>query len=494
MFGWARWGIGGSCVCVAALVFGMNLRGQVPETAPSVAGDKVTLAGVPIGGKTTEEVTKVAEDLAARLLSAPVVVREGRRSEQTTPRKLGAEVKTDDAVSAVFQASSERGNLIDRIRVKFTGPDAQDVPLAVRVAPEGVSRGLRRFSERLGTEPVNARLTKVNGQFRSTPSKPGRKLDAAALAKALQTALDKPEFRAELAASVADGVSEAEWRKAQSPLTLKATTRAADAEVTLKDLEPITHRLATYSTSLGSSSRNRVHNIRLASRAIDGTVVLPGRTFSYNDVVGHRVASAGYREAPVIIEGQLQSGIAGGICQVSTTLYNAGLLADLQVVRRSHHAFPVAYVPSGRDATVVDGAIDLRLKNRLEHPIALDTKVVGSKMVVHIYGHPDDQREVDILRRGGARYVVISRVVKQDGKIIRREVVSRDSYRPKPGAAPRVASSATTTPRRRRTPSRTVRRSPAGPTSVPSAPAPPAAAPISTPSAPADDASQSTPE
>src|SRR5205085_12487523 len=129
----------------------------------------------------------------------------------------------------------------------------------------------------------------------------------------------------------------------------------------------------------------------------------PGDIFSYNETVGPRVPSAGFREAPVIIHGELQSGTGGGICQVSSTLYNAALLADLTIVRRSHHAFPVHYLPAGRDATVVDGALDFKFKNSLKYPIAIDAKVVKRRVVFNLYGHPDDQRQVEIASSGVSR-------------------------------------------------------------------------------------------
>src|SRR5205807_8651585 len=162
-------------------------------------------------------------------------------------------------------------------------------------------------------------------------------------------------------------------------------------------------RLVTFSTSLGGSSKNRVHNIELACRAIDGTVLLPGDIFSYNETVGPRVPSAGFREAPVIIHGELQTGTGGGICQVSSTLYNAVLLADLTVLRRSHHAFPVHYLPAGRDATVVDGALDFKFKNTLKNAIAIDAKVVKRRVVFNLYGDPGEHREVEIVSSGAAR-------------------------------------------------------------------------------------------
>src|SRR5439155_24386156 len=148
----------------------------------------------------------------------------------------------------------------------------------------------------------------------------------------------------------------------------------------------INTRLATYSTALGGSSSNRRHNIRVACQAIDGTVLLPGDVFSYNNVVGPRSERAGFRTAPVIIRGELVPGTGGGICQVSSTLYNAALLADLKIVRRSHHQFPVHYVPPGRDATVAYGSLDLRFANSLSEPIALDVKSSGSRVIVHVFG------------------------------------------------------------------------------------------------------------
>jgi vancomycin resistance protein YoaR len=292
------------------------------------------------------------------------------------------------------------------------------------------------------------------------PGGAGRDLDAAALARTVKTTLNQTRLRAAIAVSLTAQPDRAEWLKAQTPIEITATLRPSEGRVTAKHLEGITATLATFSTSLGSSSSNRVQNVRLACRAIDGLVLLPGDVFSYNNVVGPRVPRAGYREAPVIVRGKLQPGIGGGICQVSSTLYNAVLLADLEIVRRQHHSFPVSYLPAGRDATVSYGSIDFRFRNSLPHPIALDAKVVGRRVVFQVHGHRDDRKEVRIVQsnqssvKAGAttvtdprlprgrrvvdsaakpgRRVTVARIVSQDGKVIRRDVVSRDYYRPFP--------------------------------------------------------------
>lgn len=461
-----RWGTGGfvGCAAVGALAFAIQAPSRSAQSGAAPA--RVSVAGLPVEGKRAEEIEKLAGEYAARVLALPIRVRSGKRATLISPAGLGVKVAVARAVEAAVEAPPA-GSLFDRIRERFTGPPERNIDLELEVPEAGVSEGLKRFSAMIGIEPREARLTKVAGKFRSTPPKPGKELDAAALAETLRARLADEALRARIAASLAEQPRRSDWLKAQTPLELEAATRDAVARITLEHLAPITTRLTTYSTSMGASSRNRVHNVRLACQAIDGTVLLPGDVFSYNDTVGPRVAGAGFKEAPVIVRGKLVPGTGGGICQVSSTLYNASLLADLEIVRRRHHAFPVAYVPAGRDATVVDGVIDFRFKNRLKHPIAIDSKVVGGRVIVHLYGHADDKAEVSIVSGGvstvgaglktipdpqlpkGRRVVVeparsgkrvtVSRIVKKAGREVRKEVISRDYYRPFDGVV-RVGS------------------------------------------------------
>lgn len=391
-----RWGAGG-VVCCATVVVGMLSVGAWSQPTPTgVARDASFLAGVPVAGKTPEEVKTIARDLAARLQGLPLGVRYGQRLEKTTPEKLGAKVDIDKALAELFDPNAENSNLLDRIRERFTGPDQRDVALPITLAEAGVAKGLQRFSIRIGAEPRDARLTLVKDKLTPIPPKPGKELDPAALAAEIQAYLDTQELRAELAASRDFEPEPKKWLASTALKEFKAALRPAQPRITVETLAPITMKLTGFTTSAGGSSRNRLHNITLACKAIDGVVLLPGDEFSYNDVVGPRVPSAGFREAPVIVRGKLEPGTGGGICQVSSTLYNAALYADMEIVRRRHHAFPVKYVPAGRDATVVDGVVDFKFKNRLEHPVAIVAKLVGAKCVVSIYGHPDDDRDVTL--------------------------------------------------------------------------------------------------
>jgi len=139
--------------------------------------------------------------------------------------------------------------------------------------------------------------------------------------------------------------------------------------------------LANFSTSLAGRTRNQRHNARLAAAALDGVVLPPGGEFSFNRTVGPWTRDKGYKRAPVSYGGEMVITWGGGVCQVSSTLYNAALLAGLTVVERDHHRWAPLYVPPGRDAAVAYGLADLRLRNPYPAPVRLEARVRGDVLL-----------------------------------------------------------------------------------------------------------------
>lgn len=171
-------------------------------------------------------------------------------------------------------------------------------------------------------------------------------------------------------------------------------------KVTVKTLpqEAFPDLLATYSTSFATSNYNRSTNISLATQAVNGYVLMPGETFSYNTTVGQRTAARGYKEAGVYVNGAVTTGIGGGICQVSSTLYNAVLRCNLEIVDRSNHTFEPSYVPAGLDATVSWQSPDFKFKNNRNYPIKLSATSAGKKIVFNVYGlKTSDDYEVKLV-------------------------------------------------------------------------------------------------
>ena len=217
--------------------------------------------------------------------------------------------------------------------------------------------------------------------------------------------------------------------------------------------------LGTYSTTFDTSNVNRSTNIRLATQKINGTVIMPGETFSYNQVVGKRTAAAGFKSAAMYLNGEVTYGIGGGICQVSSTLYNSVLLANLEIVERYNHGFNPGYVPAGRDATVSWGGPDFKFKNSREYPVKIVANVSGGTISIQIFGlKSDDEYEVEIqsyitsyikyktiqknddsLAKGQTKVIqsgsngcrsVAYRILKKNGEVVSKTLLSQDTYNP----------------------------------------------------------------
>lgn len=158
--------------------------------------------------------------------------------------------------------------------------------------------------------------------------------------------------------------------------------------VTTRDIgtEAFPDLLATFSTNYQASNVNRTTNLRLAANKINGTVLLPGEEFSYNKTVGERTVEAGFKEAAVFNAGKVENGLGGGICQISSTLYDAVIMANLDVTVRRNHQFVTSYVKAGADATVVWGSQDFKFKNTRKYPVRITATVSGGVATVQVWG------------------------------------------------------------------------------------------------------------
>lgn len=222
--------------------------------------------------------------------------------------------------------------------------------------------------------------------------------------------------------------------------------------------EAFPNQLATFSTKFSAANTNRTTNIKLATSKINGVVLMPGETFSYNQVVGKRTVSAGFKEAHIFANGQVLDGVGGGICQVSSTLYNTVLLSNLEIIERSNHSFNTGYVKLGTDATVSWGGPDFKFKNSRNYPIKIVGRVNGGTVTIDIYGLKEQNEyevviESQVLQKNprnvvyrkttslptGKQKVVQSgydgyktrtyKILKQNGTVVSKTLLSTDTYR-----------------------------------------------------------------
>lgn len=167
-------------------------------------------------------------------------------------------------------------------------------------------------------------------------------------------------------------------------LPLKITE--ASTKVTDLGEDAFPNLLATYTTYYDASNINRDNNLVLAAKKINGSIVSPGQEFSYNQTVGKRTIENGFKEAKAYAGGKVVLDVGGGICQLSSTLYNSVLLANLEVTDRHNHYFKTSYVPEGQDATVSWGALDFKFKNNRKYPIKIEADVGDGVATINIYG------------------------------------------------------------------------------------------------------------
>jgi len=235
----------------------------------------------------------------------------------------------------------------------------------------GAMQELRRLQETVNRPPRDADwAVGAGGSVRVVPAQPGLALDVQKAAAAILAAAQRPANRV---ASLRYAVAQPQRTTAQAQSL------------------GITGTVGAYETYFGGVA-NRIHNVQLVAHLVDHKLIAPGATFSFNKTTGERSAAKGFLEAPVIINGEVQTGLGGGVCQVSTTVFNAAFVAGLPITARTNHALYISHYPLGRDATVDYPDVDLKFVNDTGHWLLLRTWVSSDSLTVALYGTPQHRR------------------------------------------------------------------------------------------------------
>lgn len=397
----------------------------------------VVIAGTTVAGLTRAEATAVAASAAEAVLTRRISLEVGRETRTFTYGELGVRAYPDEAVAAAY-AQVRTGPLWERVarRIELLGRPL-DVPVRITYDDRVVHIVLKQLAAGFSATPQDAAVTVEEEQAVVVrESREGRILDVGATARRVIGALQSGEDR------------------------LAATVEVKAPAFTTEQARQIQVPLATYTTRVAGTA-NRVHNVGLAASYIRGTILAPGEVFSYNKTVGPRTGARGFREAPILIDNELVPGDGGGVCQVSSTLFNVALLSDLQIVARTNHMRPVAYLPIGRDATVTYGGLDLQFKNTTGHYLMIWASLAGRRLTFTAYGTPDPDKEVSIwvtersvipapthtvtkndpqldegktvIREALAGFRTQTyRIVRVDGEVVKRELVASSYYNPVP--------------------------------------------------------------
>jgi vancomycin resistance protein YoaR len=360
---------------------------EAAAVAP-VYGPGVTVDGVDVSGLTAQQ---AGHAVRLALKSRP-------------ERKLTLRYK-DHAYSRSWSDLCVTSNVEAMLRRAWTEPA---VPLMASVDMGAAKRSIARAAMALDVRPTAPRFSDGPGSG-VKPGKPGRKVDVYASALAAQAKLESNP----------------------AANTLPLVVKPAPPAFSEADLAEITEPVVRFSTAYNPGDRNRTYNLRKVAERLDGAYIAPGEVFSFNGWVGERKASEGFREAIVYKQGKMVKDTAGGLCQVSSTLYNVALLAGLPIVERSRHSLTVHYVPLGRDATVYWGQHDLRFRNDTGMPLYIRALPGRSRLTIEAWGSGPLNRTVRVTsssrRRDDSAVASVYRTISENG-VEKTERVSTDTY------------------------------------------------------------------
>jgi vancomycin resistance protein YoaR len=341
----------------------LRLRGLEPEIVPGRPGSVLDrTAAEQIVVRSLTGLTRDPVALPLRL----------ERPHLATRDLAGAKVKAETALSAPVELSYGPGGWhLTRVKIARLLALPRNGSIELELNGPGATHFFANLRKRVEDAPNDASFRVGAGNIvRVVPAEAGRALDAEATTRNLLAAmLSTTSRRAELRTAAA----------APERTTGEATAMG------------ITGLVGAYETFYGGVA-NRIHNVQLVAHLIDNRFIAPGAEFSFNGTTGERSSDKGFVEAPVIINGELKTGLGGGICQVSTTTFNAAYEAGLPITDRTNHALYISHYPLGRDATVNYPDTDLKFVNDTDHWLWLRTFVGSSSLTVALYGAPQNRR------------------------------------------------------------------------------------------------------
>ncbi|KAI7261083.1 hypothetical protein KC345_g9903 [Hortaea werneckii] len=431
------------------LVIGLILAGSLAAGGLHLYGAQrtlprgTTIAGWDVGGLDIAGVQSGLNAQLAALESIPLTLKARGNTDLTvTLKKAGMSYEAENFVRALNTLTD--GTLMERLQARRSWPRTWNIGIHLEIAQLQSTLSPAWERESFGI-PVDAvRRITSDDRIVYTPETTSYEVDWHALELALRAAVPTR--------IVSTGALQDMSIQLEVPLTVKQPA------VTLKALKAqgIERKIVQFTTSLGASGPGRSFNVEAAAKAVNGTILPPDAIFDYGKAIQKAQAEYGFREAPVIVNGKLQPGTGGGICQVSSTLYNAALRSGLEIVERRNHSLPVSYLPKGQDATFAEGYINFRFRNNTGKYLIIKSEVKGHTLTVKLFGtfpknvtYSLESRTVEVLSptdkyvsdpslpRGGTRvlqsgktgYVVETYITRYvDGKAVDKKRLSRDTY------------------------------------------------------------------
>jgi len=367
--------------------------------------------------KLTEAKAKeVLADITNDYDQTNVTITTGDKTYTKTLKDIGVQYDTAEKLEEAFQYGKSENAVKQFFLIKK--PKENQHTLSYSIDEAKLEDWLTTIEQEMKVAPKNATISIRNGQVNVIDDQKGTEIDKLNLKLDLLTALQK---------------------NAKKDIQVSANLKEIEAPLTKETLSQVKRKIGSFSTHFVANNQNRNLNIKLATETIDSYLLLPGESFSFNDYVGDTTASKGYKSAPSFLNGKVVESYGGGVCQVSTTLYNALIKAGIIPDNRYNHSMTVSYVPIGQDAAIAYGYKDLTFTNPYNSPIYIEGTVSATSVTFSIYStenskpaNTDYQLKSAIVAQNekGITSVTYLETVT-NGKVSERKQIYKDWYKNK---------------------------------------------------------------
>ena len=362
-------------IAIIGIAFGV-MSHKVKQVGQNVACNNIYIGQVDVSGKTAQEIEELLEQKTKEYRKKKVVLHVGEESAELTFSELGLKANNADKLAKEAVAYAKDGSLFSRYK-KIKALEKEKIVLddAFVINKKKTQKLFDEEIEPLEVKAKDATIQRSGAGFIIDEEEKGYAVDEKKSMEVIENYINE------------------KWEYGDAEI--KLVTVVDKPKITKKQLSKIEDELGSFSTNAGGGVR--VTNLKRGAELLNGRVVLPGEVFSVEEATKPYTLDNGYVEAGSYLNGALSTSIAGGICQVSTTLYNALLYSEVQIVERSSHSMSVSYVDPSRDAAIAEGLKDLKFKNNYDAPIFIEGYVdAAGQLQFHIYGKDtrSESREV----------------------------------------------------------------------------------------------------
>ena len=437
--------------------------------------NNISIMGIDVSDLSKEEAKTVLNDIINKKINEEIILKKDDYETSITPNQINANFNIENAINEAYNIGKDGNIIANNYNILFTMLFGRNIDCDLQYNTESMDKKISDISAKLPNSVKQSSYYIEGNNLIIVKGKQGVEIKKPDLEEkiineikdinnnseiiqiptqdAVPTEINLEKIRNEIYKEAesayisqnpttvhpsVDGVDfaisleEAEKILSEEKEEYTIPLKITKPEKTLTDLgeEAFPDKIATYSTRYDPSNLNRSNNLSISAKKIDGTILLPGETFSYNQTVGERTIAEGYKEAGAYAGGRVVQDVGGGICQTSSTLYNAALLANLEIVDRSNHQFLTSYVSAGRDATVSWGTIDFQFKNNRTYPIKIEASAKNGVCLMSIYGIKEETEYEVVIQSDVIAYIPYKTIYENDSSLEEgKEVVEQSGYK-----------------------------------------------------------------